>query len=79
MSYRFFFVTAFILGLHEQSESIPVRYLTQLLVLSHQGPFLFFLGVSSISISNAKVPEDCGSQVIIVEEADGVGDKGSGD
>jgi len=79
MSYRYFFVTVLYLGCTSNQRSIPVGYLIQLLVLSCQGPFLFFSGVSSISISNTKVPEDCGSQVIIVEEPDGVGDKGSGD
>jgi hypothetical protein len=38
-----------------------------------------FSGVCSLFKRDAKGPGDCWSGVVIVEEVDGVGDKGSGD
>jgi hypothetical protein len=79
MSYRYFFVTASVHGLYKQSEEYSSW-------ISHSVPSSELSGSLSIifwslfnSISNIKVSEDCGSRVIIVEEADGVGDKGPGD
>jgi len=47
------------------------------LVQRHLGPLLFY-EVSSVSTSDAQGPGDCGSVVFTAEEADGVGDEGSG-
>ena len=52
---------------------IPLEYLLQKLVEGHHGYFLFS-GVSSVSTRDADRPG-----VIIAEEGDGVGDRGSGD
>ena len=49
-----------------------------MLVQGHQGPFLFFSGVSSVSTRYAEGPADCGSGVFIAEEVDEVGEKGLG-
>jgi hypothetical protein len=49
-----------------------------MLVQGHQGPFLFFSGVSSVSNRYAEGPADCGSGVFIAEEVDEVGEKGLG-
>jgi hypothetical protein len=38
-----------------------------------------FPGVPSVCTRDAGEPEDCGSEVFIAEEFDGVGHKGSGD
>ena len=43
------------------------------------GTLYIFCRVSSVSTRDAETPEDCVSEVFIVEEIDGVGDKGPGD
>jgi hypothetical protein len=37
-----------------------------------------FCEVSSVSIRDAEGPGECGSEVFIAQEVDGIGDKGSG-
>jgi hypothetical protein len=67
------------LGCTARQRNIPVGYLLQLLVQRHHGSLLFlFFQVSSVSTRGAEGQGDCGPDVIIVEEADGVGEKWSG-
>lgn len=69
-SYRSFFVTASILGLHNQSAEYSIWIYPFSADLGASGSHSMFSGLCSLSVRYAEGPGECGSGVLVREEVD---------
>jgi hypothetical protein len=77
-SYRKLGVTA-MCGLHNPSEEYSIWISPSVAVSGSSWSLSLFSGDSTVCTTDAEGPADCRTEVFITKEADGVGDKGSGD
>jgi hypothetical protein len=77
-SYKKLGVTA-VCGLHNLSEEYSIWISPSVAVSGSSWPVSLFSGDSTVCTMDAEGPAACRTEVFITKEADGVGDKGSGD